>query len=151
MNRIVAGYLYLFGVIKSNFNMPLYSPFGDMGLLGTSPLPRAYTGLGFSDSIQVYVKSQNNEYLINLDFQTFDTLARGHLYKYDVYLHSIFWPLKSPEIEFQAKKIVTYMICKDQEFLDINRIEEKPLMAVIARINVVSSEVVWTKDISCSN
>ena len=89
MNRIVAGYLYLFGVIKSNFNMPLYSPFGDMGLLGTSPLPRAYTGLGFSDSIQVYVKSQNNEYLINLDFQTFDTLARGHLYKYDVYLHSI--------------------------------------------------------------
>lgn len=151
LNRIAGGYLHLAGITSRDFNSPLFSPFGNLGALGLSPLPRAYTGLGFSDAIEIYIKSSNEDYLINLDFSAIDQQARGHLYKYDVYLHSLFWPIKAPDIEAHATKILKHLVCQDRDFLNINAINEKPVMALIARKNVVSKNTIWTKEIPCEN
>lgn len=151
LNRIVGGYLSLAGLVDSNFNSPFFSPFGKLGTLGMSPLPRAYTGLGFSDKIEIYVRSAGKDYFIDLNFKAIDEQANGHLYKYDVYLHSIFWPIKAPDIEPNSDKILTYLICKDQDFLKVNQIDEQPMIATLVRKNVVYGNIVWTRNIKCEN
>ncbi|KYG61668.1 hypothetical protein AZI86_18410 [Bdellovibrio bacteriovorus] len=151
LNRIAGGYLHLAGLSPEGFNSPLFSPFGVIGALGLSPLPRAYTGLGFSDGIDIYIKSAHNDYLIDLDFKAIDQQARGHLYKYDVYLHSLFWPIKAPDIEAHAGQILKYLVCQDQDFLTVNGIADKPMMALIARKNVITKNTVWTKEVLCVN